>query len=352
MRYDDVIAGMNALTDPDLDPVGNLANLAAYLYDTVPDLNWVGFYVLRGEVLHLWPFAGRPACTRIPLGKGVCGTAAARNETLVVPDVHLFPGHIACDERSASEIVIPLRDPSGSPVGVLDVDSPVPGRFGRDEEALFAAAAEAAGSILSARGPAPEAAPVRPERLLAFLRQAAALKDTPRHCRTIRGEPEFVAGHCWRIALMAQLLTSSCPEIDMNRVIRICLVHDLGEAVTGDIPTFLKTGADEDTEDRAVAYLLSLLDPPVREEIAELFAEMNAMQTPEAKFWKALDKIEAVISHNESDLSTWIPREREMNLTYGISEAAFHPVLAAIREAVREETAQKLAGEQPASDPA
>ena len=351
MKYDALIEGMNALSDPDLDPVGNLANMAAYLYHTVPDLNWVGFYMLRGDALCLWPFAGKPACTRIPLGKGVCGTAAARNEILIVPDVHTFPGHIACDERFASELVIPLRDRSGSPIGVLDADSPVPDRFGKEEEALFSAAAEKAGSLLAAEDRSPGTGVLRPESLLAFLRQAAALKDTPRHCRTIRGEPEYVAGHCWRIALMAQLLTSSCPEIDMDRVIRICLVHDLGEAVTGDIPTFIKTASDEDTEEKAISRLLSLLDPPVREEIAGLFAEMAAMRTPEARFWKALDKIEAVISHNESDLSTWIPKERELNLTYGIPEASFHPYLKALRESVREDTVRKLAQESPPSDP-
>ena len=102
----------------------------------VPRLNWAGFYFLRGDTLVVGPFQGLPACTRIKLGDGVCGTAAVRGETIVVPDVHAFPGHIACDSASQSEIVVPLfaRD---RVIGVLDIDSPELGRFGADERALF-----------------------------------------------------------------------------------------------------------------------------------------------------------------------------------------------------------------------
>ena len=104
-------------------------------------MNWAGFYLLRGDTLVLGPFQGRVACVRIPLGRGVCGTAAARRETVVVPDVHLFPGHIACDAASRSEIVVPLvRD--GILLGVLDIDSPVPDRFSSDDKALCEAVAE------------------------------------------------------------------------------------------------------------------------------------------------------------------------------------------------------------------
>ena len=99
----------------------------------VPDLNWAGFYLLRDGVLTVGPFQGKPACIHIPSGKGVCGTAAARDETIVVSDVHRFPGHIACDGASASEIVIPIHD-GGRVRGVLDLDSPVVNRFGRDEQ--------------------------------------------------------------------------------------------------------------------------------------------------------------------------------------------------------------------------
>ena len=115
-------------------PVANLANASALLYQTLEDLNWAGFYLLEGPTLVLGPFQGRPACIEIPLGRGVCGTAAARNETQVVADVHQFPGHIACDCASNSEIVVPLRR-AGQVLGVLDLDSPCPGRFTQEDRA-------------------------------------------------------------------------------------------------------------------------------------------------------------------------------------------------------------------------
>jgi GAF domain-containing protein len=118
------------------DPWANAANAAALVFECLPDVNWAGFYFLRGGVLVVGPFQGRVACVRIPLGQGVCGTAAARRETLVVPDVHAFPGHIACDAASNSEIVVPLVD-GGRLVGVLDLDSPRFGRFGAADAALL-----------------------------------------------------------------------------------------------------------------------------------------------------------------------------------------------------------------------
>ena len=121
-------AQLNALTDGVDARLSNLANAASLLFHALEDVNWAGFYLLRDEALILGPFMGQPACVRIPLGKGVCGTAAQRLETLVVPDVHAFPGHIACDAASRSEIVVPLRV-GGGLYGVLDVDSPLPGRF-------------------------------------------------------------------------------------------------------------------------------------------------------------------------------------------------------------------------------
>lgn len=113
--------------------VANLANAAALLYHTLPELNWAGFYMLEGEKLILGPFQGKTACIEIPLGKGVCGTAASKNETLLVPDVHCFPGHIACDCASNSEIVIPLRK-DGKVIGVLDIDSPEYCRFTPEDQ--------------------------------------------------------------------------------------------------------------------------------------------------------------------------------------------------------------------------
>ena len=110
------------------DPIANAANTSALLFNTLSGLNWAGFYILRGDTLVLGPFQGKPACVRIPLGKGVCGTAAQKQQTLVVKDVHAFPGHIACDAASNSEIVIPIIK-NGKLWGVLDIDSPLLARF-------------------------------------------------------------------------------------------------------------------------------------------------------------------------------------------------------------------------------
>ena len=119
---------LTALTEGVSEPVSNLANAASLLFHALPDVNWAGFYLLRGDVLVLGPFMGLPACTSIPLGKGVCGTAAAERRTVVVPDVHRFPGHIACDSASRSEIVVPVVT-GGKIFGVLDIDSPSADRF-------------------------------------------------------------------------------------------------------------------------------------------------------------------------------------------------------------------------------
>lgn len=108
--------------------IANLSNASALLYEVLPDLNWAGFYLLEGDTLVLGPFQGKTACIEIPVGKGVCGTAVAEDRTQLVKDVHLFPGHIACDSASNSEIVVPVR-PNGKVVGVLDIDSPLLARF-------------------------------------------------------------------------------------------------------------------------------------------------------------------------------------------------------------------------------
>lgn len=123
-----------ALFHGEPDRIANAANLASLIWHSLPDLNWAGFYLYDGRELVLGPFMGKPACVRIALGKGVCGTAAASRETQVVQDVHAFPGHIACDAASNSEIVVPLvRD--GQLLGVLDLDSPLTGRFDEADRA-------------------------------------------------------------------------------------------------------------------------------------------------------------------------------------------------------------------------
>ena len=124
------------------DPWANAANLAALLFESLPDLNWAGFYFQRGRELVVGPFQGRVACVRIALGAGVCGTAAAERRTVIVPDVHAFPGHITCDAASNSEIVVPLLDGSRL-IGVLDLDSPTIGRFSPADAALLEPIAQA-----------------------------------------------------------------------------------------------------------------------------------------------------------------------------------------------------------------
>lgn len=130
--YADLISAADALTASEPDPVANMANLSALLWQFLPDLNWAGFYRLVNDELVLGPFQGKPACIRIPLGRGVCGTAAATLKTQLVKDVHAFPGHIACDADSASEIVVPVLH-DGRLIGVMDLDSPLPARFNSDD---------------------------------------------------------------------------------------------------------------------------------------------------------------------------------------------------------------------------
>src|SRR5471032_241099 len=119
-----IVAQAAALFDGERDPIANAANLASLIGTNIAALNWSGIYIMRGDELVLGPFYGRPACVRIAVGKGVCGTAAQKRETIVVPDVDAFPGHIACDPASKSEIVVPLIA-NGDVIGVLDIDSPV-----------------------------------------------------------------------------------------------------------------------------------------------------------------------------------------------------------------------------------
>ena len=132
--YRELARAADALTADEPDGIANMANLAALIWQLVPELNWAGFYRMIGGELVLGPFCGRPACIRIPLGQGVCGTAARTHETQLVEDVHAFPGHIACDAASRSELVVPvIRD--GAVIAVIDLDSPRPARFDAEDAA-------------------------------------------------------------------------------------------------------------------------------------------------------------------------------------------------------------------------
>ncbi len=132
-QYHSLTKQLDALLTGETDYIANLSNASALLNQFLTNINWVGFYILQREELVLGPFQGLPACVRIPTGRGVCGTAVAQKETIVVKDVHEFPGHIACDAASQSEIVIPLIK-NGEVIGVLDIDSPVVNRFSQDDQ--------------------------------------------------------------------------------------------------------------------------------------------------------------------------------------------------------------------------
>ena len=183
---------------------------------------------------------------------------------------------------------------------------------------------------------------MEPQALLNALHLAERLKDATRHCYTSGGRHESVAEHSWRLALMAYWLRDRFPELDMDKVVRMCLIHDLGEAFTGDIPTFNKTRADEAREEDLLFGWVDSLPEPFRTEMAALYREMAARESPEARLFKALDNLEAVIQHNESELSTWSENEFALNLIYGYDKAAWSPVLLALRDAVREETETRI----------
>ena len=181
------------------------------------------------------------------------------------------------------------------------------------------------------------------KELLRVLHTAERLKDETRHRYTSGGRRESVAEHSWRLALTALFLRDEFPALDMDRVIRMCLIHDLGECFTGDIPSFLKSGGDEERERSALEAWVASLPAPYSVELKTLYAEMDALETDEARLYKALDKLEAVIQHNESDIATWLPREYELNLTYADENVAFSDYLKRLREEVRRETRDKIA---------
>ena len=183
---------------------------------------------------------------------------------------------------------------------------------------------------------------MKPQELLDILAVAEKLKCITRHCDTSSGRRESVAEHSWRIALMAMLLRGEFPEADMDKVIRMCLIHDLGEAFTGDIPTFEKGQAQEAAEKQLYDRWVATLPAEVGTEFAALLAEMEAMQTQEAKIYKALDKLEAVIQHNESDISTWLPLEYDLQLRYGAENVTFSPYMRQLKATIDSWTRKKI----------
>lgn len=181
-------------------------------------------------------------------------------------------------------------------------------------------------------------------RLLEVLNLAERLKDTTRHCYTRLGRQESVAEHSWMMTLMAFFLREEFPEADMDKVLRMCIIHDLGEAFTGDIPTFEKTENHEKTEEDLLREWVSSLPEPIAGEMTVLYEEMAKRESLEAKIYKAIDGLEALVQHNISDLSTWIPKEYELNLTYAEDKVAFSSYLKKLREEIRKDTLQKIGG--------
>ena len=179
--------------------------------------------------------------------------------------------------------------------------------------------------------------------LIEFLGTIGKLKQYTRHVWDENGRQESVAEHCWRLAVIALLVADEFPKVDIEKVVKMCLIHDFGEAVTGDIPSFLKTKQDEEKEDKAIADLLKKLPESTSSEFTELFSEMAELKTPEAKLFKALDKLEAIISHNESPLGTWLELEFTENLIYGTEDAAHSEYLTKLREEVKKDSIHKIA---------
>ncbi len=183
---------------------------------------------------------------------------------------------------------------------------------------------------------------MEPRTLLDALSVAERLKDTTRHCYTAKGRHESVAEHSWMMTLIAFMIKDEFPEADMDKVIKMCIIHDLGEAFTGDIPTFEKTEGNEQTEEELLYAWVKTLPENVADEMLALYVEMVKRETVEAKIFKAIDGLEALIQHNISDLSTWIPKEYELNKIYADDKVAFSKYLKALREEIRKDTLEKI----------
>ena len=177
---------------------------------------------------------------------------------------------------------------------------------------------------------------------LEILHKAEKLKDATRHCTTSQGRTESVAEHSWRMSLMALLLHSEFADVNMDKVVKMCVIHDLGECFTGDIAAFIKTDDDRKTEDELLQRWVGSMPREVSADLSALFVEMQAQQTAEAKIYKALDKLEALIQHNESPLETWSENEYELNKTYALDTVAFSKWLTELRKAVLDDTIEKI----------
>lgn len=183
---------------------------------------------------------------------------------------------------------------------------------------------------------------VKPRELLDILLVAEKLKDTTRHCYTANGRHESVAEHSWMMTLMAFLLEDEFLDVNINKVIKMCIIHDLGEVFTGDIPTFEKNENHEKLEEELLSKWLISFPENKSTEMLALFEEMKEKKTKEAKLYKAIDSLEALVQHNISDLSTWTPEEYDMNLTYANDRVEFSDYLIHLRKEIRKDTEEKI----------
>ncbi len=178
--------------------------------------------------------------------------------------------------------------------------------------------------------------------LLNFMHIAEKLKCNTRHSWTSSGRRESVAEHTYRLCIFAWLVKDEFPELDMERVMRLCLFHDLGEAETGDVPSFEKQQRHREAEKQGIQKIAAMLPKEYEAEILSLFQELEENITPETKLVHALDKMEAVIQHNESSIETWLPLEYELQLTYGQEQAKAFPYLQRLREMIEQDTLEKI----------
>ncbi len=183
---------------------------------------------------------------------------------------------------------------------------------------------------------------MKPEKLIEIMHDIEQLKNNTRHSWTSSGRHESVAEHSFRLILMAYFVKDEFADLDMEKVIKMCMFHDIGEAFTGDIPSFDKKDSDEEKEGRAVQEWISGLPENYQEEIKELIQEMDELRTNESKLYKALDKMECLIQHNEADISTWIPKEYQLNFIYGAENVEHSSYLTELRAEINRQCQDKI----------
>lgn len=183
-------------------------------------------------------------------------------------------------------------------------------------------------------------------QLIETMAVAENLKNYTRHSWTSTGRQESVAEHSWRLSLLAYFVADEFPEADINKVIQMCIFHDMGEAFTGDIPIFNKTDEHEKIESEKLYSWIDSLPVPYNEKLRQLFTEMDEQKTLEAKIYKALDKIEVVLQHNEAPISTWIPLEYTLNLEHGAKQVEFSTYLKSLKEEINNDSIKKINNEK------